>query len=808
MNGLTWVWCGLIALLLTAEVAAQPASLGDVADPDNAPLPRGALSRLGSLRLRAGEFLKLAFLPDGKSVVMSGISAGIGSWDLVTGHQQRCYWRSAGGHIALSRDGKLVMGGSNLAWIWETTTGKELHRIENSASDFAFSPDGTHLAVGRFNEPAVRLLDVTTLKEIGRLDGHKKGVTHLAFSPDGKWLASYDEESFMVHLWEVAARKQQACFKVWLCRSLAFAAGGNRLITASADGKLRVWDVPNDKLERVLAEQKEEVWHVVASADGGMVAATLKDGIHVWDAAAWKELRRWDWGRWDHPLAFSPDGKTLATARSGEGTPRFWDIATGEELRPTRGHHGPVGALAFSADGKTLWSLSSDHTARAWDWRAGTETKCLSLGPTYANHLALAPNRKTAVVAWHNERRFHLWDLAAGKSLGSLDAPGGALRTQVISPDSRLLAWQSWDRKIHVQPVAGGEESHEWPSADSSGLAFSSDGATLVFGEKLVDGVLSVLHVRDLKTGKERRRVEIPGNIACTSASPDGRVWATTTFNGSGGELRLWDTETWKLLYLAGEHEGCPMPHFSPDSRLLALPNLHRNSLRVLEVATGKEVRMFDGMRDHAKTAAFTPDGRVLAVADGNSTIIVWDLTGRLKEGKLSEVELGPAELAARWTDLAGAEAARAFDAVWAMVASPRQSVPFLAKHLQPATAPAEAPKLIRDLDSDDFDTRDRAWRALLKLGEAADPALRAALGQKLTLEVQRRIEQLVDRPRLPLPAGDDVRGVRAIQVLESIGNPEAQRHLRTLADGADGARLTQDARAALGRLARRAILQ
>jgi hypothetical protein len=225
------------------------------------------------------------------------------------------------------------------------------------------------------------------------------------------------------------------------------------------------------------------------------------------------------------------------------------------------------------------------------------------------------------------------------------------------------------------------------------------------------------------------------------------------------------------------------------------------HSVRQHEVATGKQVCHFDGMGHHSVTAAFTPDGCCLAVADGNSTILVWDLTGRLKQGKLPVVELGAAERAARWADLASADAACAIDAVWALAASPRESVPFLAKHLKPAIAPPEVPQLIRDLDSEDFDTRDRAWRDLIKLGEAADPGLRAALRDKPSLECKRRIEQLLAKTRLPLAAGDVLRGVRAVHVLETIGTADAQQILQRLAKGAEGARLTEDAQASVRRL-------
>jgi hypothetical protein len=259
----------------------------------------------------------------------------------------------------------------------------------------------------------------------------------------------------------------------------------------------------------------------------------------------------------------------------------------------------------------------------------------------------------------------------------------------------------------------------------------------------------------------------------------------------------------WQAVYSAGEYEGYPLPLFSPDSRLLALPNMHRDLVRVIEIATGREARRFDLQR-HACSAAFSPDSRVLAVSADNSTIVVWDLTGRLKQGKLPQAELSANELDRHWQELAGEDAARACDVVWALAAAPRQSVPFIVKRDSPAAVPAAVLALIRDLDSDVFATRDQAWRALHELGDAADPALRAALKHAPSLEAKRRLERILNRASLPLASGEPLRGIRAVWVLEMAGTVEAEQHLRKLAGGVAGARLTREAEGALDRLRRR----
>lgn len=809
MNRLPRAWHAFIALLLTATTSARPAEHGGPANPDDAPLPKGAVARLGSLQFRTGPHLYGgAFSADGKVFATGSGIGGAVLWDLASGKEVRRF-RNGGPTVAFARDGQWIVSGGH---VWETQTGAKVCDFPYSGGAVVVSPDNSHLALVQAGTRDLRLVDSATGKLVDQLQVGEADAFCLGFSPDGRWLVSTDFKAQLVNIWDVKARIRKSAFKQFVCRSVAFANASKHLVTASADGKLRIHQLPGGELVRVLADQKEEVWRVIATADGSRIAATLKDGIRVWDAASLKELRHWESGRAFQPLAFSPDGRILATMDWGEAMPRFWDVATGQELWPSKGHRGPVEALAFSADGNTLRSISTDRTARAWNWRTGDETKLVSLGPDFANHLTIAFDRKTAAVAWHSysKGQYRIWDLPVGKQIDAVDAPP-PLRTQVFSPDGRLLAWQGWQGTIHVWDIAAKKERHKWTISgqQTQGPTFTADGKAVAFGEPLEDDRLngSTVCIKDLETGKEIRRVPLPGRIDSIRFSPDGRVWATATFNGSSCQVRLWDANIWREELFVGSFDGCVRPCFSPDGKLLALPNAHRSLFPVLEVVTGKEIRKYDGHLAFAfagvQSAAFSPDGRVLATGGGDSTILVWDLTGHLKGGALPEIEVGPADLAARWADLADADATRAFDSIWALAASPRQAVPFLAKQMKPAIAPPELPQLIRDLDDDDFDTRDRARRRLIKLGEAADPALRQALNEKPSLEAKRRIEKLLDQPRLPLPPGDLLRGVRAVQVLEAIGNADARRLLQTLAGGAEGTRLTVDAQGALGRLSR-----
>jgi hypothetical protein len=197
---------------------------------------------------------------------------------------------------------------------------------------------------------------------------------------------------------------------------------------------------------------------------------------------------------------------------------------------------------------------------------------------------------------------------------------------------------------------------------------------------------------------------------------------------------------------------------------------------------------------------AFSPDGLLVASGAGDSTILLWDITGLRADGRWHAQPLKPKELDACWTGLAGEDAAKAYENVWKLVAAPEQAIPFLQKHLPPVPHPDA--KLvagwIADLDSDEFNLRQKAAEELSKRGDSVGSALRRALNDKPSLEARQRIKQLLDQTREWRP--ERLRDHRAIQALEHIGTQPAREILRALANGAPESRRTEEAKAAMRR--------
>jgi hypothetical protein len=240
---------------------------------------------------------------------------------------------------------------------------------------------------------------------------------------------------------------------------------------------------------------------------------------------------------------------------------------------------------------------------------------------------------------------------------------------------------------------------------------------------------------------------------------------------------------------------------FSPDDRLLA--GFDREKVRVWETATGQQLDEFRGHQGPLQALAFAGNGSSLA-SGSTDAALVWDLTGGAALPGVPARDLAAAELDQLGNDLAGEDASRARRSLWTLTTVPQKAVPLLQQRLQwPPFDPRYIRKLIADLDDDAFAVRQKASRDLGSLGSKAEPYLRETLRGQPSLEVQRRVEDLLEsleqRP-LQIPI-DELGRLRAVQALEQIGTLEARRVLREVAQRDSSARLTQDARVALQRL-------
>jgi hypothetical protein len=287
--------------------------------------------------------------------------------------------------------------------------------------------------------------------------------------------------------------------------------------------------------------------------------------------------------------------------------------------------------------------------------------------------------------------------------------------------------------------------------------------------------------------------------------SPDGRTLAAVDdpHPMKPKAVALWEVTSGKERGRLDIPNVFGVMAFSPDGRLLAGANAIE--LRLFHLISGQELACVD-LDLGISSLAFSPDGKLLAAAGWANTALIFDV-GALSAGKLPKAaKLGAKELDVLWDDLRGADGPKAYRAVGLLAASPTESLPYLKARLKPApgpdpTAPSIA-ALIADLDSDDFQTREKASATLARLGKKAEAALTQAIEKADSAEVRARARRLLEKIQDvgDLPS-EDLISLRALEAMANCGTPEARDAVAELAKGDADARLTQEAKATLKRL-------
>jgi WD40 repeat protein len=444
-------------------------------------------------------------------------------------------------------------------------------------------------------------------------------------------------------------------------------------------------------------------------------------------------------------LAFSPDGRTLVSG-GWDKTVRLWDVAAGTELRRLEGHGGYVTHVAFSPDGKTVASSADDKTARLWDAATGRELARFDGHEKTVSAVAFSPDGKRLATGDYSPI-VRVWDVATQKELRRLE--GRQMRTQSIAfaPDGRTLAVGGYSR---------GRDPEQFEAAFQ--LWDTSTGKV----------------VRQFR--REPRREKIRESIIIGGAKP----------------------------VVVAEYPGprnVSAVAFTPNGRNLISAE-QDGSVVVWEVLTGQLRRELLGHQAGVNGVAVSADGKVAASAGTDLTALIWDVTGTLQR-KRPTGRLSAERLAELWNTLHGSDSEKAALAAITLTANPEQTVDFLSKKL-PAVPPVDPDRLARlvaDLQSDTFATRELAENELSRLGRAAEAALRKASRGASETEQRLRITRLLEALDGSVHPSRDVAASRAVEVLEWIGTPQARRLLGELERGAPGAWLTEEAAAARRRL-------
>jgi WD40 repeat protein len=787
------------------------------------PLPAGALARFGSFRGRAGigNHLRAACNPARNLLATAGLDPTLHLFDMTSGQRLRSinHDDASAGPIALSPDGAIVAVESRAdIRLFDTATGRPLRDLVGHLSRLdalAFSPDGRCLASVEGRD--IRIWDPATGKlrrALKPADGYHRFA---AFSPDSRLLAvlAEDGDEDKVRLWEIESGNERPALATGVrLGTLAFSPDGKRLATVGDD--LCLWELASGKCLRLVRlpvrkDHNRRLRKVAFSPDGRLVATALAQTIRLYEAETGREVRAIqvkpegfltsDQGKnLISCLGFSRDGTRLITWAS-EDRARCWDVATGKEWQRPEGHQTELIAVVPTADGKRVVSWAEDEGLAMWELDTGKPVPVGRL-PDGDRPLALYPDGRTVVVVRPGTPGVCLLDAADGKERRHLEGEWDWLR---LSPDGKLLATHlKGAALVSLVRVDSGKvleldllnQVNLYESYQN--FAFAPDSLTVFLvarkGQIQQSEVGTGLVVRTFEAGEER-------HCGALAVSPDGSLLASVV---AARTIRIWNVASGKesLTFEANDGGNVRCLAFSPDNCSLAVGGEDK-AVRLWEVASGELRREFEGHQDWVRAVAFTPDGRRLISGSKDWTALVWDVTAAT-DRLAPRGTATPLAKARLWDDLGG-DAPQAYGSICLLARHPETAVPCLKERLKELLA-QEAPSvdsLLRRLDSDNFEEREKASAALGQLGKDAEDALHRALAGNPSAEVRLRVERLLEALRDARPTPEQLRLGRVVEVLERIGTPEARELLHALARKGPGSRVPQQARLALRRLER-----
>jgi WD40 repeat protein/tRNA A-37 threonylcarbamoyl transferase component Bud32 len=565
----------------------------------------------------------LAFSPNGKLLAsgslgrhQAGQDHNLKLWDMAEGREMTILQGQRGDvrALAFSPDGKSLAAGGDELVLWDVTTGRQqvsLGREKARVLTLAFAPDGKTLASGAASPyqssgigagGEIKLWDPRHGQLWTTLQDRAASVYCVVFSPDGKTLASAEGDQ-TVKLWDVRARQQRTVLRGHEARvrGVAFAPDGKTVASASDDGTIRLWATEANVERTQLGKHAWAIRAVAFSPDGATLASADYQTVRLFAVATGQERRSWDAQHWVFAMAWSPDGRVIATAGNhgsrGEppGLVKLWDATSGKERAALDPHTESVVRIAFSPDSRFLaacdWSVKgrgTTGTVTIWDGITGYERVSLK-GYTC---VAFAPDSQTVALGGRDGILF--WDIGKGQGRAFPGSNRGEFTSIQFTPDGQTLVSAGADRIIRLWDVASGKER-----------------ATLTN------------HTRDVLVPKFAPDGEktFTRNDLQVHLAPDGRTLAThSSFNHT---LRLWDLTI--AQEIATLHCNSGPVAFSPDGKTLFTTG---DTVTMWQAATGQELLNIKGYRFPITCLAFSPNGKAVALGGGfrdeNDGVFLW----------------------------------------------------------------------------------------------------------------------------------------------------------------------------------------
>jgi WD40 repeat protein len=492
----------------------------------------------------------------------------------------------------------------------------------------AFNSDGSLIAAQLDGTVRLWKPDGTLVKS---LPGHRAAVWGLAFSPDGKRLASASEDK-TAKIWTLDGTLVTTLTKHSdTLRAVVFSPDGNRIATASDDGTVKLWH-PDGTLIDTLKGHNAPVWGIAFSPDGQLLASAGDDkSIRLWTLDSGKAIPLQTLlGHQDRvrSVAFSPDSQYLVSA-SHDTTIKLWrrtpTVQFGAQPYKTlTGHNAAVSKVVFSPDGRTLASASWDTTVRLWSLD-GAVLKIFRGHRQRVWGLAFSPNGQSLATAGGGEKDVRLWHLQNPVETTLNDHQAVVLQA-IFSPSGQMLASGSDDQTIKLWEQDGTLiTTLKGHHAGILGVAFSPD--TQVLASASGDATVKLWHI-DPQLGRYSLLKTLSsdcGSVWKVVFSADGQRLASTCQSGA---IKIW-TKNGRLLKTLTGHSGeVRSVAFSPDNSLIASASLDKTIK--LWRQDGALLKTLNYLPHGVSSIIFSPDSRYVASGSFNGEIAIWNLDGNL----------------------------------------------------------------------------------------------------------------------------------------------------------------------------------